>query len=66
LTGEPPCNQEYACRLEQRLDDEAEPVIAQRKGTAAKLDFLPAVNAWWAAKGDIFDRVDGAFPTTRA
>jgi zinc-finger of transposase IS204/IS1001/IS1096/IS1165 len=35
-------------------------------GTAARLDFLPAVNAWWAAKGDIFDRVDGAFPTTRA
>ena len=29
LAGEPPCNQEYAGGLEQRLDDEAEPVIAQ-------------------------------------
>lgn len=28
---EPPCNQEYAGGLEQRLDDEAEPVIAQRE-----------------------------------
>jgi hypothetical protein len=25
---EPPCNQEYAGGLEQRLDEEAEPVVA--------------------------------------
>src|SRR3954451_25361572 len=29
LTGEAVCNQEYAGGLEQRLDDEAEPVVAQ-------------------------------------
>src|SRR6187401_1629747 len=29
LTGEAVCNQEYASGLEQRLDDEAEPVVAQ-------------------------------------
>src|SRR3954465_6606117 len=31
LTGEAVCNQEYASGLEQRLDDEAEPVVAQRQ-----------------------------------
>jgi len=29
LTGEASCNQKYACRLEQSLNDEAKPVIAQ-------------------------------------
>src|SRR3954467_2953107 len=29
LTGEAVCNQEYASGLEQRLNDEAEPVVAQ-------------------------------------
>jgi hypothetical protein len=31
LACEPACNQKYACGLEQCLDDEAEPVIAQGK-----------------------------------
>src|SRR4051794_22476288 len=31
LTGEAVCNQEYVGGLEQRLDDEAEPVVAQRQ-----------------------------------
>jgi hypothetical protein len=31
LACEAACNQEYAGGLEQRLDDEAEPVIAQRE-----------------------------------
>src|SRR3954469_6101683 len=31
LPGEAVCNQEYAGGVEQRLDDEAEPVVAQRQ-----------------------------------
>lgn len=31
LTGEAVCDQEYACGLEQRMDDGGEPVVAQRE-----------------------------------
>ena len=31
FSSEPACNQEYAGGLEQGLDDEAEPVVAQRQ-----------------------------------
>src|SRR4051795_12436313 len=43
LTGEAICNQEYASGLEQRLDDEAEPVIAQ--GEASVLQY-PGIAAF--------------------
>src|SRR3954453_16669291 len=36
LAGEASCNQEYACALQQRLDDEPKPIIAEGQALALK------------------------------
>jgi hypothetical protein len=41
---EPACGQEYASGLEQRLDDEAEPIVAQGKASVIEHPGIAALD----------------------
>src|SRR3954465_8828771 len=44
FSGEASCNQEYACALQQRLDDEPKPIIAEGKALVLKHPGVAALN----------------------
>src|SRR3954462_7305133 len=44
FSGEASCNQEYACALQQRLDDEPKPIIAEGEALVLKHPSVAALN----------------------